>query len=227
MNPECTHYEYNRMTSIQRLSAYITCQSQHHHLSLIVFHSIENSRPLAKSRRSQQSASVIGLRSPSSNAVFMMGTSLMSRTALTLLILHALLNIAQGVYCITHPAAWLELAPDAFQGSPNAAVQAIGLGALGIGWYQLVFAWQAEHATGLLNADMDPHYSIIAAPVYSPIPIYTFDEDKVWEDEVSPIPPLFMNGGKNFVIDPLAWLLYVIEEETDKELIEFEMQDDK
>lgn len=126
MNPECTHYEYNRMTSIQRLSAYITCQSQHHHLSLIVFHSIENSRPLAKSRRSQQSASVIGLRSPSSNAVFMMGTSLMSRTALTLLILHALLNIAQGVYCITHPAAWLELAPDAFQGSPNAAVQAIG-----------------------------------------------------------------------------------------------------
>jgi hypothetical protein len=88
-------------------------------------------------------------------------------------------------------------------------------------------SFEAEHATGLLNADMDPHYSIIAAPVYSPIPIYTFDEDKVWEDEVSPIPPLFMNGGKNFVIDPLAWLLYVIEEETNEELIEFEMRDDK
>ena len=52
--------------------------------------------------------------------------SLISRTATTLLILHALLNIAQGVYCITRPSVWLGLAPDAFEGSPDAAVQAIG-----------------------------------------------------------------------------------------------------
>jgi hypothetical protein len=64
-------------------------------------------------------------RSNSSKAKFTMA-SLISRTALSLLILHALLNIAQGIYCITRPAAWLGLAPDAFQGSPDATVQAIG-----------------------------------------------------------------------------------------------------
>lgn len=52
--------------------------------------------------------------------------SLISRTALALLILHALANIAQGMYCITQPQAWLSLAPSAFTGSPDAAVQAIG-----------------------------------------------------------------------------------------------------
>lgn len=57
-----------------------------------------------------------------------MPRSLISRTAHTLLILHALLNIAQGVYCITRPSAWLDLAPAAFKTSPHAAVQAIGIG---------------------------------------------------------------------------------------------------
>lgn len=55
-----------------------------------------------------------------------MTRSLISRAAYALLILHALLNIAQGVYCITHPLAWLVLAPATFKGSPDAAVQAIG-----------------------------------------------------------------------------------------------------
>lgn len=89
---------------------------------------------------------------------------------------------------------------------------------------------------GLLKADTDPHYTITAAPVYSPIPIYTFDDDdlddeKSWKDEVDLNPPLFMKCGKDdvmtFVIDPLAWLLYVIEEETEEKLIEFEMQNDR
>jgi hypothetical protein len=81
---------------------------------------------------------------------------------------------------------------------------------------------------GLLKADTDP--------VYSPIPIYTFgdddlDDEKTWKDEVDLNPPLFMKCGKDdvmtFVIDPLTWLLYVIEEETEEELIEFEMQGDR
>ncbi|KAF3040987.1 hypothetical protein E8E11_001113 [Didymella keratinophila] len=66
---------------------------------------------------------------------------------------------------------------------------------------------------GLLNADIDPHYGITAAPVYTPIPIYTFDDDddETWEDKVDPTPPLFMKSSKDgvvtFVVDPLAWLL--------------------
>jgi hypothetical protein len=52
--------------------------------------------------------------------------SLLSRTALTLLTIHALLNIAQGVYCIVRPRAWTSLVPSAFKGTPDAAVQAIG-----------------------------------------------------------------------------------------------------
>lgn len=94
---------------------------------------------------------------------------------------------------------------------------------------------------GLFNADMDPRYPVIPAPVYSPIPVYTFDDDdrfsedneddEAWRDEVNPTPPLFMKCGMNgvmtFVIDPLAWLLYVIEEETKEDLMEFEMQVDR
>ena len=87
---------------------------------------------------------------------------------------------------------------------------------------------------GLLNANMESHDGITAAPVYSPIPIYTFDDDdddEVWEEDVNSTPPLFMKGGVDgvmtFIIDPLAWLLYVIEEETEEDLIESEVQEDK
>lgn len=83
---------------------------------------------------------------------------------------------------------------------------------------------------GLLNADMDPSYIITAAPVYSHIPVYTFDDDDgVWEDEHGSAPPLLVKSGKcgvmTVVVDPFAWLLYMIEEETEEDLIEFEMQD--
>ncbi|KAF3040738.1 hypothetical protein E8E12_008391 [Didymella heteroderae] len=89
--------------------------------------------------------------------------SLASRIAFTLLIFHALLNIAQGVYCVTRPTAWLQLAPSAFEGAPDAAVQAIGLGALGIGWYQLIFAWQGNRALVIATI---PLRLVFAAVVY-------------------------------------------------------------
>lgn len=81
---------------------------------------------------------------------------------------------------------------------------------------------------------MDPRHIITAAPVYSPIPTYTFDDDddddEAWEERSNPTPPLFMKSGNGdvttFVIDPLTWLLYVIDEETEEEIIELEMQKD-
>ena len=52
--------------------------------------------------------------------------SLLPRLARTFLILHALLNIAQGLYCITNPQGWVDLAGPLFDDSPVRAVLAIG-----------------------------------------------------------------------------------------------------
>ncbi|KAJ4993694.1 hypothetical protein SVAN01_00748 [Stagonosporopsis vannaccii] len=66
-----------------------------------------------------------------------------SKIARFILIGHGLLNIAQGIYSIIRTQDWVIIAGSGFTGSPPAAVQAIaGLGALGIGWYQFVFACQ-------------------------------------------------------------------------------------
>jgi hypothetical protein len=43
------------------------------------------------------------------------------------LIIHGLANMAQGFYSITDPYGWRELAPGSFKGTPDAAVQAIGI----------------------------------------------------------------------------------------------------
>ncbi|KAF1922751.1 uncharacterized protein M421DRAFT_10294 [Didymella exigua CBS 183.55] len=51
-------------------------------------------------------------------------STIVSRTARALLILHGLLNVAQGFYCLLRPC----------------------LGALGVGWYQFVFACQNNRA---------------------------------------------------------------------------------
>ncbi|KAF1360952.1 hypothetical protein EJ07DRAFT_45758, partial [Lizonia empirigonia] len=77
--------------------------------------------------------------------------SRLSQTARFLLILHGILNIAQGLYSITQPRAWAALAGPDLTRTPVQAVQAIvGLGMLGVGWYQAVFAWQNNK--GLLVA---------------------------------------------------------------------------
>ncbi|OSS51865.1 hypothetical protein B5807_03466 [Epicoccum nigrum] len=67
--------------------------------------------------------------------------SSLSHLARYLLILHGLLNIAQGLYSITNPQGWMHHAGPMFSGAPDHAVCAIGLGALGVGWYQFVFSW--------------------------------------------------------------------------------------
>ncbi|KAF3008499.1 hypothetical protein E8E13_005324 [Curvularia kusanoi] len=68
--------------------------------------------------------------------------SRISQAARFLLALYGLINIAQGLYSITNPQGWTHLAGANFAGSPAHAVQAIGLGALGVGWYQFIFACQ-------------------------------------------------------------------------------------
>lgn len=52
--------------------------------------------------------------------------SYLSHLARYLLIFHGLLNIAQGLYSITNPQGWVNLAGPIFSGSPNHAVYAIG-----------------------------------------------------------------------------------------------------
>ncbi len=55
-----------------------------------------------------------------------MPPSLPSRIATLLLLLHSLLNIAQGLYCIVSPAGYLRAAGAMFAGAPDKAVQSIG-----------------------------------------------------------------------------------------------------
>ncbi|KAJ4307620.1 hypothetical protein N0V94_009673 [Neodidymelliopsis sp. IMI 364377] len=72
--------------------------------------------------------------------------SRLSQTARFLLILHGLFNICQGIYSVTKPQAWAARAGNSFKNTPDHAVQAIGLGSIGIGWYQFVFACQNNQA---------------------------------------------------------------------------------
>lgn len=52
--------------------------------------------------------------------------SRISQIARLLLALHGLMNIVQGLYSITNPRGWTDLAGASFAGSPAHAVQAIG-----------------------------------------------------------------------------------------------------
>lgn len=85
---------------------------------------------------------------------------------------------------------------------------------------------------GLLVADMGPRYAVTAAPVYTSIPVYVLDDSETSLDEVNTTPQLIEkhstgeDGPIIFEIDPLAWWLYVIEEETEEEMVEMEMEDD-
>ncbi|KAF2628283.1 hypothetical protein BU25DRAFT_448224 [Macroventuria anomochaeta] len=89
--------------------------------------------------------------------------SRISQIARFLLLIHGLLNIAQGLYCIAQPLAWSELAGSAFRGTPNPAVQSIGLGALGVGWYQCVFACQNNKALFIATIPLRIIYAAIIA----------------------------------------------------------------
>ncbi|KAF1922750.1 uncharacterized protein M421DRAFT_10293 [Didymella exigua CBS 183.55] len=77
---------------------------------------------------------------------------------------------------------------------------------------------------GLLTADMHPRCAVTAAPVYSAIPVYTFDGDDDDDSlkECDTTPPLIVQADEGgcviFDIDPLAWMLYVIDEETEDEM---------
>lgn len=48
------------------------------------------------------------------------------RLARSLLILHALLTIAQGLYCITNPQGWVGRAGPLFEGSGENGVRVVG-----------------------------------------------------------------------------------------------------
>lgn len=71
---------------------------------------------------------------------------------------------------------------------------------------------------GLLTAAMAPCHTITAAPVYSPIPVYTLDDDiDSWQIEAHTTPPLVETHTREvhtrvFLIDPFAWHLYVVDE---------------
>lgn len=101
-----------------------------------------------------------------------------------LLIIHGLANMAQGFYSITDPYGWRELAPESFKRTPDAAVQAIGiclpafstlslgfyeglieagLGALGIGWYQFVFACQNNRSLFIATIPLRIVYAFVVA----------------------------------------------------------------
>lgn len=80
---------------------------------------------------------------------------------------------------------------------------------------------------GLLTAAMAPCHTITAAPVYSPIPVYTLDDDDIdddididienWQIKAHTTPPLVETHTREvhtrvFLINPFAWHLYVVDE---------------
>lgn len=85
---------------------------------------------------------------------------------------------------------------------------------------------------GLLTADMNTHYAFTAPPVYTKIPVYVIDGEEGLLDEVDTAPPLVkepctgQKGPLVFKINPFAWLLYDIDEETEEEMVELEMEED-
>ena len=50
----------------------------------------------------------------------------LSRVARLLLILHGLVNVAQGIYSIVSPQWYATLVGDMFDGAPDKALQSIG-----------------------------------------------------------------------------------------------------
>lgn len=52
--------------------------------------------------------------------------SRISQIARFLLVIHGLVNMAQGLHSITAPRKWAALAGSDFDGTPNKSVQAIG-----------------------------------------------------------------------------------------------------
>jgi hypothetical protein len=96
----------------------------------------------------------------------------LSRIAQLLLITHGLLNIAQGIYSLVSLQEYAALGGDIFAGAPDKALKSIGeysvhqtiphqsanrrtgLGAIGVGWYELIFAWQYNRALILSTIPM-------------------------------------------------------------------------
>lgn len=95
----------------------------------------------------------------------------LSKLSQILLITHGLLNIAQGIYSLISPQSYAALGGDVFAGAPDKALKAIGefnehhaclqtsniqtgLGAIGVGWYELIFAWQYNRALILATIPM-------------------------------------------------------------------------
>ncbi|KAF2024267.1 hypothetical protein EK21DRAFT_117952 [Setomelanomma holmii] len=70
----------------------------------------------------------------------------LSRIASFILILHGLINLFHGIYTFVSPTGYIAATGTMFTGSPDKAVQAIGMGAIGIGLYQVVFAYQGNRA---------------------------------------------------------------------------------
>jgi hypothetical protein len=84
-----------------------------------------------------------------------------------ILIAHDLMNMAQGIYSLFSPKEYGALVGDTFASTPDKALQSIGapphhqslqqttdsncigLGALGVGWYELIFAYQNNRALTL------------------------------------------------------------------------------
>ncbi|KAH7082077.1 hypothetical protein FB567DRAFT_594582 [Paraphoma chrysanthemicola] len=68
----------------------------------------------------------------------------LSRMANFILVLHGLGNLSQGIYTVASPRGYAALTGDLFAGAPDKALQAIGMGAIGIGLYETIFAYQGN-----------------------------------------------------------------------------------
>ncbi|KAI4937400.1 uncharacterized protein J4E92_002131 [Alternaria infectoria] len=64
-----------------------------------------------------------------------------SRMARLLLILHSIVNIALGIYPFINPEEYSAIT--GMEG-PEKTLQSIGLGAVAVGWYQLIFTFQGN-----------------------------------------------------------------------------------
>jgi hypothetical protein len=88
----------------------------------------------------------------------------LSQLSRVILVAHGVMNIAQGTYSLYSPKEYGALVGDTFAGTPEKALQSIGrlphhrsystqfdsdsigLGAIGVGWYELIFAYQNNRA---------------------------------------------------------------------------------
>ncbi|KAK4617578.1 hypothetical protein CLAFUW4_12451 [Fulvia fulva] len=99
--------------------------------------------------------------------------SSIQKAARWLLVLHGIGNIAQGTFSILRPDSFASAAGPRFLGSPDQAIQSIGLGSLGVGIYGAAGALSNDRRFFVVTAAMRFLFGLIVATQW--------DWDANWE----------------------------------------------